>query len=61
MQRDSAYIEYYVMMTENNQGENKPNVIFYILAALIVIVLVYTFGGLMLLVLPWLGMKALLG
>lgn len=49
------------MTTENNQGEKKPDAIFYILAALIVIVLVYTFGGLMLLVLPWLGMKALLG
>ena len=49
------------MATENNQGEKKPDAIFYILATLIVIVLVYTFGGLMLLVLPWLGMKALLG
>ena len=49
------------MTTENNQGEKKLDAIFYILAALAVIVLVYTFGGLMLLVLPWLGMKALLG
>lgn len=49
------------MTTENNQGEKKPDALFYILAVLIVILLVYTFGGLMLLVLPWLGMKALLG
>lgn len=49
------------MVAENNQGNQKPSIAFYILVVMAVVVLFYFFGGLFILILPWLGMKALLG
>lgn len=49
------------METGNNQGNQKPSAVFYVLSALAIVVLLYLFGGLFILILPWLGMKALLG
>lgn len=50
----------YIKNKTNIEIENENQWIFYILAALIIIVLIYAFGGLALLILPWLGLKALL-
>lgn len=42
-------------------GMDGQTALFYVLATLTVLLLIYAFGGLILLALPWIGLKAMLG
>lgn len=46
---------------KNGDKMDGQTALFYVLAALTVLLLIYAFGGVILLALPWLGLKAMLG